>query len=299
MQGSVGIAADHVGHDAGVRNAQFAYANDPELRIDNATDPAGAGQVHAYRKIQREILQKSVARGGTLPAPVLLSEERGDHQGSDLAVRRPVRHDVQGPAQHREHHLHVVGVSEIIHADGRMGGGVAAFEDDLAFAVRQHRIRQHDHAFRVGSQTLGRVVEILRRVHVQVRMPKLGGEPTGNETNLRVVTVVVAEVARKPGTRIVQGRRHQAAPSRFPLAEPPLCFLLQSLEIGLQVAIFPGIRGQRTGGLAKRLRSHRKGDFTHRDAGSGSREEQWNLHVILQVLAFGACEKLPISTFQN
>ena len=41
----VGIAADNVGHDACIRHAQFAHARDPESRIDDAADPASAGQV--------------------------------------------------------------------------------------------------------------------------------------------------------------------------------------------------------------------------------------------------------------
>ena len=37
-------------------------------------------------------------------------------------------------------------------------------------------------------------------------VPQLGGVATGNEPDLRVVAVVVAEAGRKPGTGIVEGR---------------------------------------------------------------------------------------------
>ena len=89
-------------------------------------------------------------------------------------------------------------------------------------------------------------------------VPQVVVVPTGNESDLRVVTVVVAEAGRKPGTRLVQRRGHQAAPGRRPLGEPPLRFLLQSLKLGRHLPSSSGIGGQRAGGVAKRRRSHRE-----------------------------------------
>ena len=93
--------------------------------------------------------------------PVLGGEERWDHQRPDLPVRRPVRDDVEHPADDGDHHLHVVGIGEVVHADVGVIERVRAGEDDLAFAVRLHRVGEHDHALGVGGQPDGRVVEVL------------------------------------------------------------------------------------------------------------------------------------------
>ncbi len=61
--------------------------------------------------------------------------------------------------------------------------------------------------------------------------------------------------------------RRPARPGRLPFDQSPLCFLLQSVELGWHLLIVLGIRRQRSSGLSKRVRSHRQADFSHRYAG--------------------------------
>src|SRR5215510_1154458 len=59
--GGVGISADHVGHDAGIRYAQISNATDPELGIDHTADATRTGEVvDGEREMQREILQERI-----------------------------------------------------------------------------------------------------------------------------------------------------------------------------------------------------------------------------------------------
>ena len=91
-----------------------------------------------------------------LPGEVWRNEQR-----PELAGAGPVGDDVERPAEDGEHDLHVVRIAEVIHADRRMVDRIGGHQDDLAFAMRLHRIGQHDDAFRVGGEPLGWVVEVL------------------------------------------------------------------------------------------------------------------------------------------
>ena len=92
-----------------------------------------------------------------------------------LTVPRPVRHDVERPAKHRDHDLHVVGVAVVVHADVGLVEGVGAGEDDLALAVGLHRIGEDDHGLGVGGETRVGVVEVLVRVDPQAAAPDVVG----------------------------------------------------------------------------------------------------------------------------
>ena len=163
--------------------------------------------------------------------------------------------------------------------------GVGALEDDLALAVWLHRIGEHDHALRVGRQPPGRVVEVLVRVDAQAPLPDVGVVPTGEEADLCVVAVVVAEAGGEPGARIVERRGDEAAPSRRPLGDASLGLLLQRLKFGGHRRVVPGIRGQRPGRGAQGIGAKRDADLVHRDAGPWRGEEEGDLEVVLQVLA--------------
>ncbi len=113
-------------------------------------------------------------------------------------MRGPVRHNVEHSAHHRDHDLHVVGVVEVVHTDDRVGGGVGALEHDLALAVWLHRIGEHDHAFRVGCQSPGGVVEVPVGVDTQALLPDVRVVPTREEPDLPVVGVVVTEAGGEP-----------------------------------------------------------------------------------------------------
>ena len=89
---------------------------------------------------------RSASLGVCPLVPVLFREERRDHPRPDVLLPRPMRRDVESPAQHGHHDLHVVRIRKVVHADGRVNGGVGACKDDLAFATRQHRICEHQDA---------------------------------------------------------------------------------------------------------------------------------------------------------
>ena len=82
-------------------------------------------------------------------------------------------------------------VAEVIHADCRLNGA-PHFRERSPFAMRQHRIRQYDDRFGIRCKH-GCVVEILCGIHIQTAMPQVVIVSTGNKSDLRVVTVVVAE----------------------------------------------------------------------------------------------------------
>jgi len=64
------------------------------------------------------VTSSSVALGSALPVRMLLREQQRHHQRADLAMSWPMRPDLKGPAQHREHDLHVVDIAKVVHADG-------------------------------------------------------------------------------------------------------------------------------------------------------------------------------------
>ena len=129
-------------------------------------------------------MSSSRASLGVAPSryAMLLREYRRHHQRANLAVRRPVRHDLQSPAQHRQHHLQVVGVcrnSSCGSPAGRQGRRFRGRSRLRCAAAPDSPARS---CFPRQAPTLGRIVEILRRVHVQARMPQVFVVPTGNES---------------------------------------------------------------------------------------------------------------------
>jgi hypothetical protein len=141
----------HVGHDAGIRHAEVGHPQNPESWIDDVADPAGAGVVvDRQGKMEGEIFQERVAG---LPASYVLMlcrEKRRDHHRIELPVPGSVRGDIQRSTHHRDHDLHVVRIVVIVHPNRRMNIGIVAGDDDLAFAVREHRVGQDQDVFRVG-----------------------------------------------------------------------------------------------------------------------------------------------------
>jgi hypothetical protein len=101
--GGVGISADHVGHDAGIRYAQMSNAGDPELRIDYTADPTRAGEVvNGEREMQREILQERSGWRSAFAVPVLGSELRRRQPRTESPIGS-VRSHIEEPAQHGRH----------------------------------------------------------------------------------------------------------------------------------------------------------------------------------------------------
>jgi hypothetical protein len=144
--GGVGISADHVGHDAGVRYAQICNAGNPELRIDYTADPTRAREVvHRDREMQREILQERIGWRCAFAAPVLGSELRRRQPRTEAPIG-PMRRHIEEPAQYGYHHFHVVRIAKVIHADGGMDRRIGAFKYNFAFAVRQYRIGEENAA---------------------------------------------------------------------------------------------------------------------------------------------------------
>ena len=77
-------------------------------------------------------------------------------------------------------------------------------------------------ALGVGAETLGGVVEVLVGIDPQAAAPDVGVVAAGEEPDLGVVGVVVAEAGGEPGARLVQRRRHEAVAGGRPLGEAPL-----------------------------------------------------------------------------
>ena len=216
---------------------------------------------------------------------MLGGERRWDHQRTDLPLSRPLRDDVEHPADHGDHHRHVVGIREVVHADLRMRERVRAGEDDFAFAVRLHRIGENDHAFGVGGQPDVRVVEVLVGVDPKTAPPDVVVVAAREESDLRVVGVRVTQSGRVPRARVVQRRRHEAASGGRPFGDASFGLLLERLQLRGQVRVVGRIRRQRARGRAERVRTHGDADLGHRDTGAGCREHEGELQMVLQVLA--------------
>ncbi len=92
-----------------------------------------------------------------------------------------------------------------------MSCGSALVEDDLAFAVRLHRVGEHDDAFRVGSEPLGSVVEVSVGIDPQALSPDVAAIAARKEGDLCIMGVRIAQARGIPGRRVVEGRGNQAA----------------------------------------------------------------------------------------
>ncbi len=66
-RGRVDVAAGDLGHHTRVGDAEPRGAEHPQLRIDDAADPADAGQmIDGRREVQREILEQRIMEEGRL-----------------------------------------------------------------------------------------------------------------------------------------------------------------------------------------------------------------------------------------
>ena len=206
--------------------------------------------------------------------------------GPIVAVRRPVRHDVERPAHHRDHHRHVVGVGEVVHADVRVvrrDRRSRGRSRPRCGAARDWRARASLSASGASRLDASSKYSSGRRAGTSRQM---SGCTHSEEADLRVVGVMVAEAGGEPGARLVERRGHEAASGRRPLGDAPLGLLLQRLaaRAGMS-ASSRGIRGQRPGGSAQGVGAKRDADLVHRDADAGRGEEEGDLDVVLQVLA--------------
>ena len=231
----------------------------PQPRIDDVADPAGAGRViHGQREVPGEVLEQRVARLVARRVAVLLGEGRRDQQRADLAVARPVRRDVERPAHHRDHDLHVVRVVVVVHADVGWASGSALVENDLALAVRLHRVGQDDMLSASGASRFAGSSKILRRVDVQAFASRSSLPPVMKADDLRVVTVRGRRGrSRTTRTRIEQRRRSQTLPvvAHSVIAVPPLASVPAARPADRVVG---RIGRQRPGRPAQRLGPHRE-----------------------------------------
>ena len=94
-----------------------------------------------------------------------------------------------------------------------------------------------------ARQPLGRIVEILVGVDAQAAQPDFGVVSAGEEPDLRVVGVVVAQAGGEPRARVVERRGDEAASGRGPLGDSSLGFVLQGLKFRRQRLVVAGSAG--------------------------------------------------------
>ena len=88
-RGRVGVAADDVGHDAGIGDAQIGDADDSQPVIDDASHPARAGEViHRPRVVAGQVSEQVVARGVAGDVGVFGRERWRDQQWAEFALVR-------------------------------------------------------------------------------------------------------------------------------------------------------------------------------------------------------------------
>ena len=170
--------------------------------------PAGRRQMVDRQGVMTgQVFEQGVARDCSLScARVFLPGTAGSVKGRSFGEPASGPR-CRGHAGHGDHHLHVVRIGEIIHADRRRFVRIGAGEDDLPFAVRLHRVGEQDDAFCIGSQPLGGIVEVLIGIDPQAPSPNVGVVAARKEGDLCIMGVRVAQARGIPGTLRRRGTR--------------------------------------------------------------------------------------------
>ena len=219
---------------------------------------------------------------------VLRGERRRDQQRTDLAVRWPVRHDVERPAEHRDHHLACRAgrrSSSCGCRGGRAGRRWRARSRPRCGAAPGWRGRSSLSAS--GAESLGWVVEVLVGVDAEAAVAR--------------GRVVAAARRSRSARRGCAGRRGRWRTKRTPRRATTTrgrvrwsptrsrrrsASCLERLELGGQVARRrPGRPAAGPAGARRASGPSEMPDLGHRDADARRREDKRDLQVVLEVLA--------------